>query len=234
MNISFFAKPYFWGVSPKIVSGPFLHRGSSLIRGEQIASFLGAKYNPESGYENDICIYVKPRNLDKIKDGDYVDVIDEEYLIALLAQRPKINVIAASLYTYEVLRDKLKNKVVFIPQHHCNFERAKRNTDKATTAGFLSHPSNTNYGACKELEKELKKIGIEFLTCFDFKSRLDVVNFYKKIDVQIIGHFGRFNYKNPFAQPLKIINAASFGIPTIAVRREGYKSLRETTFRFRT
>ena len=33
--------------------------GSGIIRGEQVAHKLGAKLNPTSGYEDDVCIYVK-------------------------------------------------------------------------------------------------------------------------------------------------------------------------------
>jgi len=51
--ISIFAKPPFMM--------RHLQRVSSIVRGEQIAAYMGnARLNPESGYENDTCIYVKP------------------------------------------------------------------------------------------------------------------------------------------------------------------------------
>ncbi len=227
MNISFFARPYFFGEDFSIASGLFLHRGSSLIRGEQIAEFLGAKYNPTSGYENDLCIYIKPKRLDYVKDNSYVDIVDGDYLIKPLHDRPKIKVITSTKSSYELLRKILKNEIFFIPQQHCNFERVIHKRGKITTGGFLSHPSASNYSDNNEIRKQLKKIGLRFITCFNFKSRQDVVDFYKQIDFQIIGHFGRHGIDNPFAHPLKIINAASFGIPTIAAWMTGYKEFKK-------
>ena len=68
MDISFFAKPPFLNVSPNVpyvFDGKPIKRGhllrvSSLIRGNQMAEYLGGKLNPTEGYENDVCIYVKP------------------------------------------------------------------------------------------------------------------------------------------------------------------------------
>lgn len=62
--ISFFYKPAFLNINPnqafsertKPIRGGHLMRVSSIIRGEQIADYLGAKKNPESGYENDTTI----------------------------------------------------------------------------------------------------------------------------------------------------------------------------------
>lgn len=49
----------------------------------------------------------------------------------------------------------------------------------------------------------------------------DIIDYYKKIDIQVIGYF---DYQDiPYYHPTKIINAASFGIPTVAGRRLGYK-----------
>ena len=54
MSISIFAKKTSRG------RGNRLQRVSSMIRGVQVAEQIGAKLNPEEGYENDVCIYVKP------------------------------------------------------------------------------------------------------------------------------------------------------------------------------
>jgi len=226
MNISIFARPYFFGDDVSIGSGLFLHRGTSFVRGEQMAEYLGAKYNPEKGYDNDICIYLKPKTLDKIKDKDYVDVSDSgDYLIELLKERPKIKLIASSLVSYEYLKERLKNKIVLIPEHHCNFEQIKRSRQDVTTGGYISVPSVQNYSVTDEVRKRLKKIGLNFITCFNFKNRQDVLDFYKQIDIQIIGHFGFVDNSEVYRHPTKIISAASFGIPTIANWKLGYKEI---------
>lgn len=55
----------------------------------------------------------------------------------------------------------------------------------------------------------------------DFQTREDVVDFYKKIDIQIVWDKIYRLLKNP----LKIVNAASFGIPTVGYPHKGYKEV---------
>jgi hypothetical protein len=223
MNISIFARPCFLGEDSSIKSGLYPFRLSSRIRGEEIAEYLGAKYNPTSGYENDLCIYVKPRTLDSVKDGSYVDFADGDYLIKLLEDRPKIKVIAISQYSYELLKEKLKNEIVFIPHHHINFEKTLREKKGITTGGYIGKPSSAAYSVNDEIKKRSKEIGLDFITCFNFENRQDAVDFYKQIDFLLIGDFGFYDAYYPFSQPTKMINAASFGIPSIASWRIGYK-----------
>ncbi len=223
MNISIFARPYFFVDDPLLGSEPVLGRGASFIRGEQMAQFLGAKYNPTSGYEQDLRIYLKPRTLDQIKDGDYVDVSDSgDVIIEQLKKRPKLKLIASSLTTYEYLKERLANKIVLIPEHHCNFERTRRTRNEVTTGGYIGAPNPSIFGVNPEIEKRLAKIGLKFIAFYYFKDREDVVDFYEKIDFQIIPHF-YFDDSKIYRHPTKMISAASFGIPTIAARKSGYK-----------
>lgn len=224
MNISIFARPYFTGEDAEAFTGPYLHRGTSLIRGEQVAEYLGGKYNLQSGFENDICIYLKPKTLDQIKDGSYVDFSDaEEYLKKLLQDRPKIKVIASNLTSFEFLKKKLQNKIFLIPEHHCNFERVQRTRRQITTGGIITNPSAITYKSYDQVKKLLSEIGFKFLTCYDWEIRQDVVDFYHQIDFQVIALFGIYNDYDPFRHPTKIINAASYGIPTVANWQAGYK-----------
>jgi len=224
MNISFFARPYFLGVDPAISNEPFLMRLTPLVRGEQIAEYLGGKYNPESGFENDLHIYIKPKSLEAIRDGDYVDYSDSgDVLIELLKKRPKIKLIASSVVLFDYLKEKLPNKIVLIPEHHVNFERAKRNRREMTTAGFVGAPSLLNFAANEKIAKELKKIAIKFKTCYFFKNRKDVADFYKQIDLLIVADFDWVDDSETYRHPTKLISAASFGIPAIARYKIGYK-----------
>ena len=110
MNISFFARAYFLGIDPSISKEPIFSRLAGLVRGEQVAEYLGGKYNPQSGFENDLRIYIKPKTLDAVRDSDYVDVSDAgDYLIELLKKRPKIKLIASSHILYDYLKAKLPN-----------------------------------------------------------------------------------------------------------------------------
>lgn len=205
-------------------TGTFLQRVSSRIRGEEIAQYLEAKLNPTEGFENDVCIYVKPTHLDHIKDGSYVDVLDHKKNVELLKKRPDIKAIAMSLYQYEYLKTYLKNEVLLIPHHHVNFERILRDKKKITTCGYIGPPSSYHYRINNKVKKELAKIGLDFIPLFSFQTRRDIIDYYKKIDLQILGYFN-FHTDSPYRHPTKILNAASFGIPTITFPIPGYKEI---------
>jgi len=200
MAISFFAEKNFLG---------------SIIRGKQIADWIGGNYNKERG---DLNIYIKPTTLDKVKDGDWVDVSDGEWLARKLKKRPRIKIIAHSLKTYELLKE-LPNEIVWISQQHLNWERDKRDRKEITTCGYIGHPNDLAFKICDEVGEKIRSIGWEFITCFDYRNREDAVAFYKKIDLLVIGAWN----DPPYKTPTKIINAASFGVPSIAYPTEGYK-----------
>src|SRR3990167_753910 len=99
--ISFFAKSPF--------EMKHLQRVSSIVRGEQIAAYMGnARLNPESDYEDDVCIYVKPHitpgNNFKFEKKSYVDIQDGWDLIHVLKKYPEVGVIAYSDLAVEVLK----------------------------------------------------------------------------------------------------------------------------------
>lgn len=205
MKISFFASKSFLG---------------SQIRGQQIAEYLKGKYNPTEGYEKDLLIYVKPPTLNMVRDIDWVDVSDGYWVPGLLKDRPKVSVIAHSLYSYEHLRGELKNPMRWISQQHLNWERARREPREMRVCGYIAGAAHKSCKVCREIDERLNRIGIEWRTCFDFRTRQDCINFYKSIDLLVIGPEPDFY---PYKTPTKMINAASFGIPTIAQRMQGYK-----------
>ena len=147
--ISIFAKPAFLNINP---AEPFslrtkpprghLMRVSSMIR-EQVVPLIGAKLNPESGYENDICVYVKPM----VRKGDdftfegkksYLDIIDGANLAQVAHKHPEVGVIVCSQADYKIMSKELpNNKIVLIPQHHCNFDRLKRTRTGIKTVGVI-------------------------------------------------------------------------------------------------
>jgi hypothetical protein len=214
--ISFFAKNAF------LARDRHLLRGSSVIRGQQMAEYLGAKYNPTEGYEDDICIYIKPELGTVFKGTPYVDIVDDYAFVRWLKKHPDLPVIACSKANYDYLMKVLKNRVVLIPQHHCNYDRFVRDRKTITTVGTIGTPRTVDE-APEELQQGLKDLGLKLKTDSKFRTREDVVAFYKTIDIQIIWRWPKIRMKNP----LKIINAASFGIPTVAYDEEAFKEVEE-------
>ena len=201
--------------------------GSSIIRGEQISEYLGAKLNPESGYENDVCVYVKPgmnkqgKPFDTFVEKTYIDMIDNDHYMRWLSARPRLSGIISSKYSYDILKTELKDRITFIPQHHCNFDRLERDRKEITTVGIIGTSAAFQH-PIDDMRKRLERIGLRLLTNFDFTTREDVVNFYKNTDIQIIWFYAQLFFKTP----LKIINAASFGIPTVGFPHESYKEVK--------
>lgn len=222
--ISFFTRPAFIGNRyPKHTKESSTLRVSSRIRGDEIAEYLGAKLNPKEGFENDVCIHVKPKDLSKVKDGDWLDYLDGLNMVYLLKERPLINVIACSQPSYDYLKANLSNQIVLIPSHHLNIEGFSRNTNKVTTAGYIGSPSPEAFKEYANIGEKLKEIGIDFKTCFNFKTRHDAIDFYMSIDVLVIGDLAKGDTHQK--TPTKIINAGSFGVPTIAYPLIGYKEI---------
>lgn len=223
-GISIFAPPVFLNTAPGqefVFDGTkpkgYLKRVSSLIR-KQLADALNAKFNPKKGYENDICIYIKP-NLDSNRDfkfegkSSYLDIADELFYTEVLRKHPEVTAIVSSERDYiSLATEGIPNKIVLLPQHHCNFERAVRTRKGIKTAGVIGNSKAFRY-LPPELKTRLEERGIKLIAFSEFFRREDIVDFYKKIDIQIVWR----PWRKKLANPQKIINAASFGIPTIAL-----------------
>jgi hypothetical protein len=221
--ISIFAKHTYYLDDPDNPGKLFLRRLTSRIRGEEIAKYLGAKLNPTKGYEDDICIYVKSYGLDRMKDGDYIDLLDDLFATERIKTKPKIKVIAMSTPHLEYLRGILKNEVIYIPHHHVNFDNVQRRRKKIINCGYVGSGSGYEIRVNKKLKEKLAEIGLHFMPLYHYSNREDIINYYKQIDIQIIGSFNHLDI--PYYHQTKIVNAMSFGIPTIASRRLGYRDV---------
>jgi len=233
--INIFAKPAFLNINP---SQPFaertkplrkgvghLMRVSSIIRGEQIAKQIGARLNPNKiNIKKDINIYVKPmvrKGHDfKFEGKPYMDILDGHALGELMINYPKIPVIVCSKVDYETMGNAISNKIYLIPQHHCNFERIKRKRNQIETVGIIGTKIAIDYFP-KGFKEGLLKRGIKLLFFSRFFKRQDIIDFYMKIDLQIVWR----PYKKILSNPLKIVNASSFGIPTIALDEPAFKEV---------
>ena len=183
------------------------------VRGTEMAEYLGESVN---GDRKGVVIHVKPPDLDNVKDGEWVDMSDGGFLYESLKARPNINVIMLTQHVKETVI--LPNKTVMIPQQHLNWDREKREDREIKVCGYIGPPSEHARRYYKSLFSQIK--GWEVVLCFDANSKEDAINFYKKIDLLVVGSMHRFE---PFKSPTKLINAASFGIPSIAYQVLGYK-----------
>lgn len=205
---------------------PYLKRISSIVRGEQIANYLGAKLNPKE--RDGVAIYVKPLRLDNIRDGDYVDVLDDSSvhvklgsIYQRLKELKKVNVLAMTTEHKKWLESHLPNKIVHIPHQHMNFERIRRTRREVITAGYIGTYVGRHEHLCKELETLLP---LKFIYLFSYPTREDIIRFYQSIDIQVIPMFGHLT-NVPYYHEKKIVDAMSFGIPTISEERLGYKDI---------
>jgi len=218
-NISIFAQP------PYVLR--HLQRVSTIIRGEQIAAYMqNARLNPPSDYENDVCIYVKP-NVKPDQDFNfeghpYLDILDGFDLRHLLRKHP--DVIVFSDLDVQTLAKYVKNKIILIPHHHVNFERVKRERDTVIKVGIIG-----SYGAFPWIPDEIRAgiadRNMELVEHSTFYPRMTVVDFYKKMDVIMVWRPYMRSNKPGLVNPFKIVNAAAFGVPTIALDEPAFQEM---------
>ena len=214
--ISFFALPSYVGKSySKRQKDLITRRVSSRIRAEEMSKYLGAKLNPTEGYENDACIHVKPKNLSSVRDGDWLDFLDGGSFEKDLKHRPGVKIIAASQHEQDYLKSVYPNEVTLIPSHHLNIERVRREREEINVGGYIGVSSIGAFKLYADLAERLKSIGFGFTTCFDFKTRQDAVDLYRNIDLFIYGEW--VGGDGHFKIPTKMINAMSFGVPSISI-----------------
>lgn len=189
--------------------------GSGIIRGLQIAECLNSKMNPAEGFWNDICIYVKILPPDIFPDHSYIDVVDSNNIIYWIKEHPEIGVITSSKISQKYLSKVLNRKDIrFIPQQHCNYEKAVRDREEVKVVGYIGRKRWLRELKPELLKDELSKIGVLFKSKTKYRNRLDVVKFYKEIDIQVI--FRPVITLPRTRSALKIYNAGSFKIPTVA------------------
>ena len=230
MKLSIFAKRAFLNTNPNqdfdyhsydtkydgTTPQGYLKRVSSIIRADQICEATGALLNPKTTYKNGVCVYVKPDIGPDFKfEGkrSYLDVIDGWYYMQTLKDNPKVGAIVCSEQDYFYLANQnIPNKIILIPQHHINYKREPRTRKEVTRVGVIGSQGSWRY-LPPELKLLLNARGMELFTTSSFFTRQDIIDFYKQIDIQIVWR----PYRKKLANPLKIVNAASFGIPTIAL-----------------
>jgi len=193
--------------------------GSGTIRGAQMAAHYGG--DDCDGHGSGVHVYVKIEPPAKRPAHSYLDVIDGVERVPWLKRHPEVGVIAASRSEETYLRGVLgRDDIWFIPQHHCNYERARRGSGAIETAGVVGGRGAIRCNV-KTLRRTLAGLGVAFHWCRHYANRLDVAEFYAKLDVQIVWR----TEDRPWKNPLKLVNAMSFGIPTIAYPETAYQEV---------
>ncbi len=196
---------------------------SGNIRGNQIAKRLNAICDPKEPVSKDsIFVFIKSTPNMHVPRM-YVDLIDAYGILTSLSKFPNAKIIVMNELAKNYVSNRVYNDIIVIPEHHCNFENIVREHREVKTVGFVGDTLNFSLDPIM-VREELTKIGLDFIWCIDFKTRDDVCNFYKKIDIQLT-----FRPKSPTAicpaelkNPLKLANAGSFKIPSVCCAEPSY------------
>lgn len=208
--------------------------GSGYVRGYQMAEALGGKHNPKSGFENDICIYVKILPPDNYPKHSYMDVDDAPKAVNWLMTHKDIGVIAISKRAKRKLEQLLPGrKIILIPHQHVNFERWTRPDREVKVVGIIGSTSSFQ-SDIEEFRTKLSELGLELKYEEDYwntyktdqnkSMREKICDFHKEIDIQVVWRPRRDNsIKDMLRNPNKLGNAASFGIPTVSYPEENFE-----------
>jgi hypothetical protein len=134
--------------------------------------------------------------------------VDGKERIPWLREHPEVGVIACSLSSMRYLEKTLRGRTIgYIPQHHANFERRIVTTQFPPRLGVVGGTGCVPPFMADEVQH------------FNPKTREAVVAAYQAIDIQLVWR----RNTHPIKNPLKILNAASFGIPTVAYPSDAYE-----------
>lgn len=191
------------------------------IRGGQVAEYLGGRIDPTEGYEADVCIYIL--GLYRYDGPEvkwaYYDVCDcGGSRLWRIKHRTKGGIIAFSKSQFiELSKIFPGRKIYFIPHHHANFERETRTKRPVRTVGCCGGDAAIQWPHDR-LKEIFSEMGLEWMFRNELKIREKVLDFYRKLDIQIVYRpsHNRGAYMMNHSNPIKLSNAGSFGIPTVA------------------
>ncbi len=206
--------------------------GSAKIRGAQLAERLGVpcdkQFLPADMPRHVVCVKAIPNDLAKLAlaTNVWIDPVDSDSSLPIVVAHPTIKLLAISETAKHYMEARVWNKIFLAPEHHCNFENeTKSGMQHNKTVGFVGYAENFQLSFNK-LEHELgqKQLAFETLLISNETTREDIVAFYRKIDIQVTFRGPRLLDHMPpeMKNPLKVINAASFGIPTVGYPEPSY------------
>ena len=190
------------------------HWGQIEVRGRQVAERLGGKFNPIEGFEDDICIFVGSRPRIERPLRTFLDPGEKRLQLHYIAHYKEIRVISWSNAQFARLKYLYPNRPIYlIPQHHCNFEHEQRPDRPIVKVGVVG-PHTSVYHPLEDLRARLENVGLQFHLTATPRNQREAANAYKELDIQLV--FRNILPGLEYRSPLKVINAGSFGIPTVA------------------
>ncbi len=208
-----------------VITNPYQ---SGEIRGRQVAERLrergrDVEVDPPELKRDDTVLCVKSM----LKDDAVahvqrmlMDVVDSPQTLEWLKTHESVEIVSIGL-THEAYMRELYpgRKVWLLPEHHCNREGVRVRLEQPRVVGYCGTVEGLQLDA-KTLAAAIAPLGYELILCYDPPTREDVCRFYRCIDVQLCWRpsLSDLRLKNP----LKLANAGSFGVPTIAYPEPSY------------
>jgi len=205
------------------------------VKTKQIAEYLGAGFNSNCS-KDDICICLQsipPAILKNSVADIYLDIGDciETGRSAYKLYGNRVIYILNDEHAKEEFLSNMcdgEARAIVIRHQHCNFDNIIRPDREVKLVGYVGSSIGLDYNP-NLIRAVLQNQGMEFACLFiDFPaqaSRIDVCNFIQALDIQIcMRQFIRM-ICNDFNVPiLKIVNAGSFRIPTVAYPEKSFLS----------
>jgi hypothetical protein len=205
--------------------GPHLSMtsGSVQIRGNQIASYFEGSTVDNLSYSDGTNIYIKVIPCNFIPDNCYCDIVDNSKLLNWISESPQVKVIVISKLGFNYVKKYIRStRIKLIPQHHCNKENFIRPDRPIKVVGFVGSEVSCQI-SFQLLERGFSNVGLDFIWLLPPFILDQVVEFYRKIDIQIVYRIWDIEDKNiNLKDGLKLFNAGSFGIPTVSTSEPGY------------
>ena len=205
---------------------------SYTIRGRQMADYLCAEHNPQQPSAGSTCVLIKmlPYMLGR-RRGTYVfdnpywlDPIDRWEDVEYLRRKPHIPFIVSGLLAVHTLSGTHTNRIAHIPHHHCNYLRQQRPEGEITRIGYVGNMRAMRHDLTTA-SNVFRARGFEFvLPTSPIRTREDLIRFYSTIDIQLAWRPPVHPIVAVLKNPLKVVNAASFGIPTISCPDPSYST----------
>jgi hypothetical protein len=190
------------------------HWGQIEVRGRQVADRIGGKFNPTEGFEDDICIFVGSRPRIPMPLRTFLDPGEKRLQLHFIAHYKEIRVISWSNAQFVRLQYLYPGRPIYlIPQHHCNFDNERIPNRPILNVGVVG-PHTSVYHPLEDLCSRLKNVGLHFHVTRTPRNQQEAADAYRQLDIQLV--FRNILPGLEYRSPLKVINAGSFGIPTVA------------------
>jgi len=197
---------------------------SSELRGVQIRNYLPSGFLDSCKTD----IYIKKGvGSYGANEKKVVDLVDSD--LAVYKDSNVTGFIVFNDVAREYIERRTSKPIYVIPHHHCNFADLKRIDRDINIVGYVGYEDRLSLKV-DILRRKLEKHGFVLNTCFVTKetSREDVIEAYLEMDINLVfdDSPAKVLFPPEIKCSLKVINASSFGIPTVGFRELAYRDVR--------